>query len=93
MTGGAISRAEHEARRRTPPTPIAEQFPVPVQAVDLVVCPCPIDTGGDEEDWLTEHHDALLTRLGARPSALACVGYSAGAGYATWLGVLAGRQL
>jgi hypothetical protein len=96
--GGSISQAVYEERRHSPPTAIAEVFERALQArqmtsVDLVVCPCPVDTEGDGESWIADHFEESVERLGSKPRAYASVGYSAGAGYALLLGAPEARAL
>lgn len=93
--GGAVGRDEYQARRATEPTPIADQLArallaEPLPRLDLLVCPCPVDTGGEGLEWIVQHHDdELMPALGAPPSALACLGFSAGAAYALHLAIVA----
>jgi hypothetical protein len=96
--GGAISPVVYEERRHTPPDAVGEVFErarqiTETRNVDLVVCPCPIDTDGDGEAWIADHFDEIVERLGASPPAWACVGSSAGAGYALLLGAPEARAL
>lgn len=95
--GGSVTPTVYEARRRSPPTPIAAAFERARRAlgetsVDLAVSPCPLHDGGDPEGWVTELLDALGAQLGA-PSALGCVGYSAGAALALRLALLEPRSV
>jgi hypothetical protein len=93
--GGAIKRTEYVARYDTEPLPILTEFEKALTLeglarVDLLVCPCPVDTGGAGLEGFVEHYDAeLLPALGAEPAALGCVGYSAGAAYAVHLAIVA----
>lgn len=89
--GGQITSRVYEERRHTQPLDLAREFDrarasLEISRVDAVFCPCPVHTEGlGAEEWILRHHDEVVTRLGAKPTALACVGYSAGAGYATLL--------
>lgn len=91
--GGLISRAEYEKRRRTEPAALVQAFETAranlgLVRVDLVLCPCPVETGEDGVEWILDHFDEVCCALGRAPSALGCVGYSAGAAYAVHLAVL-----
>lgn len=89
--GGFVTAEVWEARRRTAPTAIVEQFEVArvrtgCARVDLLVCPCPVNTEGLGDEWVLDHYDdELAPTLKTSPTALGCVGYSAGAGLATTL--------
>lgn len=90
--GGAVTPAVYEARRASAPTVIAAAFDRARRAVggprvDLAISPCPLDDGGDPEGWVTDLLDAVVAQLGA-PTALGCVGYSAGAGLSLRLATL-----
>jgi hypothetical protein len=90
--GGAVSRAVYEERRQTAPTIVAEAFAAAraqcgVADVDLIVSPCPLSTGDDDEAWVSDHLAAISERVGDA-TALATVGYSAGARLALSLAVL-----
>jgi hypothetical protein len=92
--GGAIGRREYDARSRTAPDPIAREFARAVDAahcerVDLLVCPCPVDTGGEGYDGFVAHFDdELVPATGTTPAVWGCVGYSAGAAFAAYLAVI-----
>jgi len=92
--GGSTSPSKYLARWSTEPTPIIAEFEValkaePLRPLDVLVCPCPMDTRGEGLDGFVDHfEDELLPEVGARPSALACLGYSAGASYAMHLAIV-----
>lgn len=102
--GGAISLAVYRERSGTEPAPVRLAFEaalaeVPRPRVDLLVCPCPADTRlpGESEPvgpvWMEHHWDEeLAPALGAAPTALGLVGYSAGAIHALHLGAVAGAK-
>ena len=90
--GGAINRTVYEERRKTPPTAVATAFAsarerVGLKSVDLVCCPCPLDTDGLGLEWILDHADEI-SEVAGDPTALVAVGYSAGAAYATTLALL-----
>jgi hypothetical protein len=90
--GGAIGRQEYDARRTTAPDVVAHELAralehLPAAPVSLLVCPCPIDIGG-EDGFLAHYDDELLPAIGGEPSALGCVGYSAGCMFASYVSVL-----
>jgi len=93
--GGSIAAAEYERRRSTAPTAILEQFDAAhrraaLPRVDLIICPCPVDTDGDGLDWMADHLDLELTpSLGSPPTALGCMGNSAGGAYAAHVAAIA----
>jgi len=93
--GGATNRQTYLAQYGTEPTPIVNELAralelQPLPSLDALICPCPIDSGGEGHEYFVDHFDGeLCTELGAPPAALACVGYSAGAGYATHLAIVA----
>ena len=92
--GGSIEVKEYEARRRTRPDLLLEQFCAalqgmthPPERVDLIVCPCPVDTGDDGPDWMVNHLDDDLTpALGHPPTSTGCIGHSAGGSSACHVG-------
>lgn len=95
--GGATGRETYLARSGPAPEhPVMHEFAKALatsrarfRAVDLLVCPCPLETAGQGEDGFLDHFDAeLLRELPEQPSVLAFVGYSAGAGYATHLAIV-----
>lgn len=92
--GGSISKKEYELRREQEPTPIVNEFEkalasFPQARVDLIVCPCPVETSEDGLDTFVEHFDReLVPALGSAPTAVGCVALSAGAGYATHLAIV-----
>lgn len=96
--GGAISLADYLARRSTHPEPVAACLRAAVaasrlRALDALICPCPLGLGPDGPDGFVEHYDRdLVPALGAAPSALGCVGYSAGAAIAAHLAIVAGAR-
>jgi hypothetical protein len=98
--GGAIGRDEYVARMATEPIAVRDVVAAALAGLaaprlDVLVCPSPIDTrlpGEDEPagfDYL-EHHvvHELLPAIGAEPSALGLVGYSAGAACAVHLAIV-----
>lgn len=95
--GGSISRQVYAQRRNTEPTPIREALASALRVRagrpptgQALVCPCPVDTDGAGIDWIVEHLDQdLVPALAAPPSALACLGYSAGAAYAAHAAAIA----
>jgi dienelactone hydrolase len=86
--------SKYLARRSTEPTPIIAEVRAaldarPVPSLDVLICPCPVDTGGEGLDGFVDHfEDELLPELGVRPPAVACMGYSAGAAYAMHLAIV-----
>ena len=93
--GGAVSRATYEERRHTAPTMIAASFArararVTTAPVELLCCPCPLDTGEHGTEWILEHHQDIESVLGSAEE-IAAVGYSAGASYATTLALFEDR--
>ena len=92
--GGATSRQKYLAQYETEPTPIVAELVLaldlrPLRSLDALICPCPQDSGGEGHEYFVEHFDGELSReLIAPPIALACVGYSAGAGFATHLAIV-----
>ena len=96
--GGAISRSDYESRRHTSPDALVEPFAEawaarPTCPVDFVVLPCPTSLGTHREDWILHHYDNdILPLLGQAPTALGCVGYSAGAAHALRLAVCSEAQ-
>ena len=96
--GGFVTAKVYEERRKSSPTDLAEQFELArvrsgMGRVDLLVCPCPVSTEGLGDEWMVDHYDdELRPALGSEPTALGCVGYSAGAGYATTLALFAEAQ-
>lgn len=93
--GGSIGKDEYEARRRTEPIFVVDEFEKaltsnPLPRVDLIICPCPIETSEDGLDTFIEHFDReLLPALGDEPTAVGCAALSAGAGYAVHLAIVA----
>jgi hypothetical protein len=93
--GGATNRQTYLAQYETEPTPIVSELARALELqslprLDVLICPCPLDSGGEGHEYFVDHFDGeLCTELGAPPAALACVGYSAGAGYATHLAIVA----
>jgi hypothetical protein len=92
--GGSTSPSKYLARWSTEPTPIIAELEAaletePLRPLDVLICPCPMDTGGEGLDGFVDHfEDELLPEIGTRPSALACIGYSAGAAYAMHLAIV-----
>jgi len=91
--GGSTSPSKYLARRSTKPAPIIAELETALEAkllpLDVLICPCPMDTGGEGLDGFVDHfEDELLSEIGIRPSALACMGYSAGAAYAMNLAIV-----
>ena len=93
--GGATSRKEYMERSETEPLPIVAELGQalaahPLDSLDAFICPRPLETGGEGLDYFIDHYDhELLPVLEASPASFACVGYSAGAGYATHLAIIA----
>jgi hypothetical protein len=91
--GGSVVREKYERRRATEPRTLVEPFaqalgPGPHGPVDLWVVPCPVDTGQDDE-WMVGHYDdQLRPEVSLEPTALGCVGYSAGAHHALLLALI-----
>jgi hypothetical protein len=93
--GGATNRQNYLMQYETEPTPIVSELAralelQPLPTLDALICPCPLDSGGEGHEYFVDHFDSeLCPELGAPPAALVCVGYSAGAGYATHLAIVA----
>ncbi len=92
--GGAIGREVYVARSKTEPVAVREPFVLAMagaklSAVDLLVCPCPIDTQGEGFEWFPQHLESeLIPSLTANADQRALVGYSAGAAHALYASVL-----
>lgn len=101
--GGAAPVSAYLERRHSAPDPVAAQaraawMALGLQRLDLLVCPCPVNTWLDDEDedtgprgqeWMVAHLDRdLLPALGPPPTTLGFVGYSAGAAFALYLGAV-----
>jgi hypothetical protein len=90
--GGAVGREEYARRRTTAPDVVAHEFARALAQVApgpraLLVCPCPIDIGG-EDGFLDHFDDELLPAAGGDPAALGRVGYSAGGFFASYVALL-----
>jgi hypothetical protein len=98
--GGAATRANYLARIETEPVPIRMEVEkalgaVAIHTLDVLVCPGPQDTRLPGEtrsaglSWFEDHWDSeLAPALGASPSAVGFVGYSAGAAYVMHMAVV-----
>lgn len=98
--GGAISADTYRERTTEEPVPIRRELEralaeVATPRLDVLVCPCPLDTRLPDEDapagpaWFEHHWDQeLAPALGDEPTALGLVGVSAGAAFAIHLGVV-----
>jgi hypothetical protein len=98
--GGSIEAREHDRRFKTQPTPILAQVTAAlertrVDRLDVIIAPSPPRERASRATLLDDYHlfflDRLLPALGARPTALAFVGYSFGAHRATYLALLEER--
>ena len=92
--GGTLNWQKYQAQYETEPVPIVTELARalalrPLPSLDVLICPCLLDSGGEGHEHFVEHFDdELCSELGAPPTALACVGYSAGAGLATHLAIV-----
>lgn len=98
--GGVTSLATYRARMATEPVVVRDVVIDALRAVSLprlnvLVCPYPADSRPDDEaealglEWFERHwDDDLEPALGARPSALGFIGYSAGASEAAHMAVV-----
>jgi hypothetical protein len=92
--GGAIDKATYLERSNTAPEVVRAPFArawagsgLPV--VDLLVCPCPMETRGEGFEWFPGHlDDEVEPCLPAKPTARGFVGFSAGASQALYTALL-----
>lgn len=93
--GGTLSRKKYKERLHTEPWPVLVELekalaPARPPRLDVLVLPCPVESSEEGLDAIVSHFDdELVPALGAPPSALGCVGYSAGALLAGYLGIVA----
>lgn len=96
--GGATGRDEYLARRTTLPERVAVELRKAVNAVrlprlDAIICPCPMGLGPDGFDAFVDHYDQeLVASLETAPTALGCIGFSAGGGVGMHLAAVAGAR-
>jgi hypothetical protein len=97
--GGATTREKYLARSAPAPEhPVMLEAAKAVaasagrlRALDLLVCPCPFDTGGQGPEAFVHHLDHEVdAQLQATPVAVGLVGYSAGAEHATHAAIVVG---
>jgi hypothetical protein len=89
--GGAISKDEYQLRISSEPTPVVNEFFAAVRSgsscIDLLVLPFPPEPDGTvhQELFSILLFDLLRQTPNPRPSRIACLGYSIGASFATYL--------
>jgi hypothetical protein len=101
--GGATTREKYLARSAPAPEhPVMREAAkviaasagrLRLRALNLLVCPCPLETGGQGPEAFVDHLDhEVEPQLTGAPVAVGLVGYSAGAEHATHAAIIGGAR-